>query len=80
MTPRPVTLGFACCECDEWVSVTVLCQPGASAVESFDGVGRISVPCPGCGEINRVSFQANGTLKDVSKVRPRLMVPTPSVN
>jgi hypothetical protein len=80
MTELQVTLDFACCDCDEPVSVTVLCQGKGPGPLPFGGVAAVKVPCPTCGEINQVFFEPNGTLRCVRPVNQRLAMPVPSIN
>ncbi len=80
MTELQVTLEFACCGCEDPVSVTVLCQGKGSAELPPDCVAAVKVPCPACDEVNQVFFEPNGTLRCVRPYRPRLKPPVPSVN
>jgi hypothetical protein len=80
MTELQVTLNFACCGCEEPVSVTVLCQGKASDVLPFTGLASVKVPCPTCSEINELFFEPNGTLRGVRLVRQRVALPVPSIN
>jgi hypothetical protein len=80
MTELQVTIGFSCCYCEEPVSVTVLCRRKGDGAEAAGGVAGANVPCPTCGEVNRVLFEPNGSLRDVRPYRPRLTLPVPSVN
>jgi hypothetical protein len=80
MTELQVTLNFACCACDEPVSVTILCQGKGSLTQSFEGVATVNVPCPSCGNVNQVYFEPNGTLRQVRLLRHCLTMLVPSVN
>jgi len=79
-TGSPVSLSFCCPGCEESVNVTVVYRGGAAGGQLFDGVAAVNVPCPTCGEINRVFFEPSGALRDVWLFRPRWLLPVPSVN
>jgi len=80
MTELHVTLGFACHNCEESITVTVLCQGKGQGHAEFRGVAAVNVPCPTCGEVNQVFFEQNGTLRRVQAIRQRLVMPVPSIN
>jgi hypothetical protein len=80
MMELQVTLEFTCLCCKEAVNVTVLCKGKGSSELTFESVAAVNVPCPTCGEINRVLFEANGTLRGVRPIRQRTALPVPSIN
>jgi hypothetical protein len=80
MTELQVTLDFTCHDCDDPVSVTVLCQGKGQGPLIFRGVAAVNVPCPNCGEVSQVFFEPNGTLRAVRPFRQRLPLPVPSIN
>ena len=71
-----VTLGFACCDCEECVTVTVQCRGGTAT----GALPAVKVPCPGCGTINQLSFDADGTVRSVRPCVCYRPLPEPSVN
>jgi hypothetical protein len=80
MTELQVTLDFTCYDCEEPVSVTVLCQGKGQGPMVFGGVASVNVPCPTCGQVNQVFFEPSGTLRGVRPFRQRLALPVPSIN
>ncbi len=78
MMELEVILDLTCCYCRQLMGVTVKCAgkwlnagPGARAA--------VKVPCPSCGNINKIVFAPDGTLHQVSPFdRPK--VPEPSLN
>jgi hypothetical protein len=79
MTELRVTLDFACCGCEEDVSVTVRCT-GSGLKQAAPGVVAVDVPCPTCGQSNRLYFEPCGTVRGVRPGPARYLVPTPSLN
>jgi hypothetical protein len=73
-----VTLEFACCACQQPVSVTVRCA-GKGLIEGPRPVAAVNVPCPNCNGVNRVLFEPAGRVRRVGPYAPRI-VPEPSVN
>ena len=79
MNQVDVTLDFACCVCEHPVSVTVNCAgEGLDAEEP--PVAAVHVPCPNCGHVNQLSFEPNGTVRDVVPFRTLYRLPEPSRN
>ncbi len=78
MTELKVNLEFACAACDQPVGVTVTCA-GSGIQASTRIYASVAVPCPACKGVNRVLFEPDGTVHDVScHLLPR--VPEPSRN
>ena len=77
MTQLHVTLEFACCDCEEAVTVTVQCSGEGLVREA--GAAAVNVPCPTCGQTNQLDFEPNGTVRSV-RLYCRRPVPTFSVN
>ncbi len=74
-----VSLDFACCTCDGAVSVTVKCT-GKGLLGGSRTVAAVNVPCPNCGNVNRLCFEPCGIVREVLPcpiARPTL---EPSVN
>ena len=79
MMELQVILDFACCACNECVSVTVKCE-GSGLALSGRSVARVHVPCPSCGTNHRLDFEPNGTIRAVTPyTTPRPML-EPSIN
>jgi len=79
MMELKVILDFACCGCQEPVSVTVKCA-GKGLACAGRSVVTVPVPCPACHTVNQLYFEPNGTVRAVTPVaRPR-PVPEPSIN
>jgi hypothetical protein len=75
-----VTLGFACCGCEQPVSVTVQCS-GKGLMQEGDGaLASVNVPCPTCGQINQLFFEPSGTVHSVRLYTCIRVVPEPSIN
>jgi hypothetical protein len=74
-----VTMDFACCGCDEPVSVTVQCQGEGLAGKAASLVASVNIPCPSCGQVNQLFFEPCGRVRSV---RPycRRALPSPSLN
>jgi hypothetical protein len=79
MIELEVILDFACCTCQEAVSVTVKCE-GKGLASSSRTVAAVNVPCPTCGAVNRLCFEPNGTIRGVSLYPGFRPVPEPSIN
>src|SRR5262249_32356528 len=70
-----LTLDFACCACDKPVRVTVQCRgdsqaperqgPGGARAGAEAPLGAVNVPCPTCGQINRLAFDPDGCVRSV---------------
>lgn len=75
-----VTLDFACCGCEEPVSVTVQCRGNGAGQDALAPVATVNVPCPTCGQINQLSFEPSGTVRRVRPYWCFRVVPEPSVN
>ena len=79
MMELQVILDFACCACNECVSVTVRCE-GKGLALSSRCVATVNVPCPSCGTIHRLDFEPNGTVRAVNPyTNPRALL-EPSIN
>ena len=72
-----VSLGFACCVCEEAVTVTVKC---AGVTAQSRAVAAVNVPCPNCGLINQLAFEPNGTVRSVDLYGKLYPLPEPSLN
>jgi hypothetical protein len=72
-----VTVRFVCSGCEEWVTIKVECRG-----EEFHDTDlpAIKVPCPGCGTINELFFEANGTVRWVRRCVCYHPLPEPSLN
>jgi hypothetical protein len=79
MMELQMTMDFSCCVCSEPVSVTVKCA-GKGLWQKDRAVVKVSVPCPSCGQVNQLSFEPNGRIRDVAPLAPRRLLPEPSVN
>ena len=77
MTELHVTLDFACCDCEQAVTVTVRCT--GDGLTRRDSTAAVNVPCPTCGQVNQVSFGPDGTVASV-RLYCRRPVPTFSLN
>lgn len=79
MMELKVTLDFACCGCQETVSVTLKCA-GKGLNNAGRSVATVPVPCPTCQTVNQLYFEPNGTVRAVTRAsRPRPL-PEPSIN
>ena len=76
MTELNVTLEFACCDCEETMTVTVRCTGEGLAREA---AATVNVGCPMCGQINQLDFEPNGTVRSV-RLYCRRPLPTFSSN
>ncbi len=79
MLELELTLDFACCACGQSVSVLVKCA-GKGLAAGPRVVAAVSVPCPGCGVVNRLTFEPNGTVRSVTPYADPRALPEPSVN
>jgi len=76
-----VTLEFACCGCEQPVSVTVQCSGQGSAFRpGKGGLAAVNIPCPSCAEINQLFFEPSGRVRSVRPYTCIRLVPEPSVN
>ncbi len=79
MMELKVILDFACCRCNESVSVTVKCS-GKGLAGGSRTVAAVTVPCPTCSQINQLYFEPSGTVRAVAPYKnPRLRL-EPSLN
>jgi hypothetical protein len=75
-----LTLDFACCICEQSVSVTVRCR-GTGLKRKGDGaLAAVNVPCPNCGQVNELLFDPGGEVRSVRPFACFRAVPEPSVN
>ena len=73
-----VTLDFTCCGCEQPVGVTVQCKGKGLA---GDAAGTaVNVPCPGCGQVNRLLFEPTGRVRSVRPYSCFRPLPEPSLN
>jgi hypothetical protein len=85
MRELKLILDFACSNCERPVSVTVqyreegLGRPPLPSAEE-EGTVAVNVPCPTCGEINYVSFDASGEVHSVRPLRRNYLCPEPLIN
>jgi hypothetical protein len=77
MMELQVTLGFACCGCEDKVTVTVQCR--GQNLRDRD-LPAVKVPCPTCGTINQLFFDTNGTVQSVRPCVCYRPLPVPSLN
>jgi hypothetical protein len=80
MMDLQLTLDFACCGCDESVSVTVRCQGKGLMGGAVQSVAAVNVPCPTCGQVNQLFFEPSGAVRTVRPYAGARSVPGPSVN
>ena len=74
-----VSLDFPCACCDQAVGVTVKCE-GKGLTTAARTVAAVNVPCPGCGAVNKLYFEPNGTVRAVTPCPGPRQVPEPSLN
>jgi hypothetical protein len=74
-----VSLAFACCICEQPVSVRVRCA-GKGLAAGPRTVAAVNVPCPNCGLVNQLSFEPNGTVRSVAPYASPRPLPEPSRN
>ena len=74
-----VNLVFACCTCEESVSVTVKCA-GKGLAAGDRTVAAVNVPCPQCHMVNQLYFEPNGTVRAVAPYQTPCQRLEPSVN
>jgi hypothetical protein len=79
MLELEVTLDFACCTCQQSVSVRVKCS-GKGLAAGPRAVAAVDVPCPCCGLVNHLAFEPNGTVRSVKPYTSPRPLPEPSVN
>jgi hypothetical protein len=79
MLELEVNLDFACCVCQQSVSVRVRCS-GKGLAAGPRAVAAVTVPCPTCGLVNQLSFEPSGTVRSVEPYIGPRPVPEPSVN
>lgn len=79
MVDLELILDFACCCCKEPVSVTVKCTGDPLALSEQDS-SSVSVPCPGCSKVNKLTFEPNGTVRTVTTHAMLWPLPEPSLN
>lgn len=77
MMELKLTLGFVCCGCEDSITITVECRGKKLGNQDLPVV---KVPCPTCGTINQLSFEANGTVRSVKPSVCYRPLPEPSVN
>jgi len=75
-----VTLDFTCCGCDQGVTVTVRCRGEALTQGGGEGLAAVNVPCPTCGQINRLVFDPCGQLHCVKPCPSIRTFAEPSLN
>jgi hypothetical protein len=79
MLELEVNLDFACCVCQQSITVRVKCT-GKGLAAGPGAVAAVNVPCPCCGLVNRLSFEPGGTVRSVTPCASPRAVPDPSVN
>ena len=78
MMELEVILDLTCCFCRQFMGVTVKCA-GKGLTAGPGARAAVKVPCPSCGNINKIVFAPDGTLHQVAPFdRPK--VPEPSLN
>jgi len=75
-----LTLDFACCHCEQPVSVQVQCSGGGLMSNREGTLAAVNVPCPTCGQVNQLFFEPTGTVRSVRPYACIRIVPEPSVN
>jgi len=75
-----VTLAFACCGCEEPVTVKVQCSGKGPWHEADGALASVNVPCPTCGQVNLLMFEPSGRVRSVHPYRCFRVLPEPSVN
>jgi len=75
-----LTLDFACIACEQPVSVTVQCRGLPPRPDEDDAAVVVNVPCPTCGQGNRLTFDPTGQVRSVKPMRCFRVCPEPSVN
>jgi hypothetical protein len=75
-----VTLDFACCACEQPVSVKVHCSGHGLQPEVEGALAAVNVPCPTCGQVNRLFFEPSGRVRSVRLMMCFRLVPEPSIN
>ncbi len=78
MLELEVILDFACCYCRHALGVTLKCA-GKGLSAGSQARAFVKVPCPTCGNINKVVFAPDGTLHHVSPCE-LTRFPEPSLN
>jgi hypothetical protein len=63
-----VILDFACHKCAGPVKVTLKCTGQALALKQ-SVLAEVSIACPHCGRVNRLTFDPNGNLHGVAPGR-----------
>lgn len=79
MMELKLNLDFACCHCGQSVGVTVQCS-GMLLGGPDPSCAQVSVPCPGCGQANQLSFEPTGNVRAVRAYGHSQLVPEPSLN
>jgi len=75
-----VALDFACCLCEDSVSVTLRCSGKGLAGDQAHSVAEVLVTCPHCGQVNQLLFEPSGKVRNVKPCRAAWPLPVPSVN
>jgi hypothetical protein len=75
-----LTLDFACCQCEQPVSVKVQCSGGGLMSQREGALAAVNVPCPTCGQVNQLFFDPTGAVHSVRPYACIRLVPEPSVN
>jgi hypothetical protein len=75
-----VTLDFFCCCCEQPVRVTVQCKGDGLSPAEPAAVTAVNVPCPGCGQVNRLLFEPTGRVRSVRPYSCFRPLPEPSLN
>jgi len=75
-----LTLDFACCCCEQPVSVQVQCSEGGLRTDREGTLATVNVPCPTCGQVNQLFFEPTGAVRSVRPYACIRLVPEPSVN
>jgi hypothetical protein len=79
MMELKVILDFACCICNQLVTVTLKCE-GKGLTSRSRTVATVNIPCPHCGSMNCLYFEPNGTVRDVTPCAVHRASLEPSVN
>jgi phage FluMu protein Com len=80
MMELELSLSFDCCGCTQPVLVKLHCAGKGLASEDRQMVAAVKIPCPTCGLINDVLFEATGKVRKVKPSYQQRPLPVPSIN
>jgi hypothetical protein len=79
MLELKVILDFACGSCEYEMNVTVKCK-GQGLLDDDHSVAVVHVACPTCGSVNKVLFEPNGIVREVTAHAGPFRLLEPSLN